>query len=113
MTIKYLEAVLKRGGEEAQMLRSRLLARMHDVSEFMKSLKQRYTIWYNQNHDRYWTLWSERFKSTLVEDRGAALLFTAAYIDLNPVRAGMVESHGRRRRVAGGGGIAVPGALVL
>ncbi len=91
MTIKYLEAALRRGGEEAQMWRRRLLARMHDVSEFMKSFKERYTIWYNQNHHRYGTLWSERFKSTLVEGREAAMRSTAAYIDLNPVRAGIVE----------------------
>ncbi len=91
MTIRYLKAVLKKGGEEAAMWRRRLLARMYDVSEFMKTLKQRYTIWYNQNHDRYGTLWSERFKSTVVEGREPALRITAAYIDLNPVRAGIVE----------------------
>ena len=91
MTIRYLETVLKRGGREAVMWRRRLLARMHDVSEFMKTLKQRYSIWYNKNHDRYGTLWTERFKSLLVEDREAALRITAAYIDLNPVRAGLVE----------------------
>ncbi len=89
MTVKYLAAALKRGGEEAKMWRRRLLARMHDVSEFMKTLKQRYTIWYNQTHDRYGTLWAERFKSTIVEGREAALRVTAAYIDLNPVRAGI------------------------
>ncbi len=91
MTVKYLAAVLQRGGEEAKMWRRRLLARMHDVSEFMKTLKQRYTIWYNQSHERYGTLWAERFKSTIVEGREAALRVTAAYIDLNPVRAGIVE----------------------
>ena len=91
MTIRYFRAVLKKGGREATMWRRRLLARMHDLSEFMKTLKQRYTIWYNQNHDRYGTLWSERFKSTVVEGTEAALRVTAAYIDLNPVRAGIVE----------------------
>ncbi len=91
MTVKYLRAVLKRKGREAALWRRRLLARMHDVSEFMKTLKQRYTIWYNHSHDRYGTLWAERFKSTIVEGREAALRVTAAYIDLNPVRAGIVE----------------------
>ncbi len=91
MTVKYLAGALKRGGEEAKLLRRRLLARMHDVSEFMKTLKQRYTIWYNQTHARYGTLWAERFKSTVVEGKEAALRVTAAYIDLNPVRAGIVE----------------------
>ncbi len=91
MTVRYLEAALTKGGREARLWRKRLTARMHDVSEFMKTLKQRYTIWYNHNHERYGTLWSERFKSTLVEGREAALRVTAAYIDLNPVRAGIVE----------------------
>ena len=41
---------------------------MHDLSEFMKTLKQRFSIWYNRNHDkRLGTLWTERFKSVLVE----------------------------------------------
>ena len=91
MTVKYLRAILKQGGEEAVLWRKRLLARMHDVSEFMKTLKQRFTIWFNHTHDRYGTLWAERFKSTVVEGREAALRVTAAYIDLNPVRAGIVE----------------------
>ncbi|MEZ5323983.1 MAG: hypothetical protein R3F19_02840 [Verrucomicrobiales bacterium] len=34
------------------------------------------------------TLWEERFRSVLLED-GWAVWFCAAYIDLNPVRAGL------------------------
>ncbi len=109
MTVKYLAAALKGGGGEAKMLRGRLLARMHDISEFMKTLKQRYTIWYNQTHDRYGTLWAERFKSTIVEGREAALRVTAAYIDLNPVRAGIVEDPKNYRW--SGYGEAVGGSL--
>lgn len=37
------------------------------------------------------TLWAERFKSVLVEGFGNALETVAAYIDLNPVWAGIVE----------------------
>ena len=66
-------------------------ARMWDVSPFMKMLKQRFTQWYNGRRGRKGTLWEERFKSVLVEGRGQALAAMAAYIDLNPVRAGMVE----------------------
>ena len=77
--------------EEAQELRERFLERMHDVSQFMKTLKQRFSIWYNRTHDRVGTLWSERFKSTLVEGHEAALRVTSAYIDLNPVRAKVVD----------------------
>ncbi|MFO8026100.1 MAG: transposase, partial [Opitutales bacterium] len=59
---------------------------------FMKTLKQRFSIWYNRNHgDRRGTLWMDRFKSVLVEGKGNPLQTMAAYIDLNPVRAGLVE----------------------
>lgn len=86
-----MEAQLKEGGEAAEAIRVRLLARMSDVSEFMKSVKQRFSVWYNRSHERYGTLWAERFKSVLVEGKGNPLQTMAAYIDLNPVRAGLVE----------------------
>jgi len=86
-----LSAALARGDAEAQRLRKALTQRMGDVSEFMKTLKQRFSIWYNQTHDRFGTLWAERFKSLLVEDDRYALSTVAAYIDLNPVRAKLVD----------------------
>ncbi len=70
--------------------KARYLARMHDVSEFAKTLKQRYSISYNRRHDRKGTLWEERFHSVLAEDTPAVLQEVAAYIDLNPVRARIV-----------------------
>ena len=73
-----IEAVLTQGGPEAENLRKALLRRMNDVSEFMKTLKQRFTIWYNLTHDRFGTLWAERFKSVLVEDDSFALSTVAA-----------------------------------
>lgn len=95
---KYQEAtaeemfqILKSGGEEAEAIRCKLLARMGDVSEFMKAVKQRFSVWYNRSHQRYGTLWAERFKSVLVEGQGNPLQTMAAYIDLNAVRAGLVE----------------------
>ena len=30
---------------------------MHDLSEFMKSLLQRFTRWFNRTHQRTGTLW--------------------------------------------------------
>lgn len=95
---KYQEATaeemfkaLQLGGEDAEAIRRKLLARMGDVSEFMKAVKQRFSVWYNRSHQRYGTLWAERFKSVLVEGEGNPLQTMAAYIDLNPVRAGLVE----------------------
>ena len=84
-----LEEQLARGGVEAESVRQKLLRRMHDISEFMKTLKQRFSIWYNQTHDRFGTLWAERYKCVLVQGEGFPLLVTSLYIDLNPVRAGI------------------------
>ena len=86
-----IENVLSAGGPDAERLRAALHKRMGDVSEFMKTLKQRFSVWFNRTHKRYGTLWSERFKSVLVEACPRALATVAAYIDLNPVRAGLVQ----------------------
>ena len=71
--------------------REKLLARMFDVSVFMRELKQRFTQWYNKKHQRKGPLWDDRFKSVLLENDETVLLTMAAYIDLNPVRAGLVN----------------------
>ena len=73
----------------AEALRAKFFARMWDLSAFMKVLKQRFSQWFNRVHARRGTLWEDRFKSVLVES-GHAARVTAAYIDLNPVRAGIV-----------------------
>ena len=67
----------------------KLRARMGDLSEFMKTLKQRVSQWYNSNYSHEGTLWSGRFKSVLVED-GRYLHNLIAYIHGNPIRAGIV-----------------------
>ncbi len=56
----------------------------------MKELKQTFTRFYNRRHDRRGYFWGDRFKSLIVED-GETLINCLAYIDLNPVRAGIVE----------------------
>jgi putative transposase len=77
-------------------IRGRYTRRMHDLSEFMKSLLERFTKWFNRTHSRSGTLWEDRYKSVIVED-GAAARMMAAYIDLNPVRAGMVSDPSEYR----------------
>ena len=94
----WLRVAREDGGDEAaEKLKSRYTRRMNDLSEFVKTLKQKYTQWHNKRHDREGTLWSQRFKSVLLEPGRAregqwnnALLTMAAYIDLNAVRAGIV-----------------------
>ncbi len=80
----------QRAARRMEEIRSRYTRRMHDLSEFMKSLLERFTKWFNRMHSRTGTLWEERFKSVIVES-GTAARTMAAYIDLNPVRAGMVK----------------------
>jgi len=89
--IEVVREQLKNGGPDADKWRKQQLALMGDVSQFMKLLKQRFSIWFNRTHNRHGTLWSERFKSVLVEGNGNVLSTMAAYIDLNPVRAGLVD----------------------
>jgi REP element-mobilizing transposase RayT len=76
--------------QRAEELRERFFSTMWDVSYFMRALKQRFSQWYNGVHDRKGTLWEERFRSVLVEP-DVALQVVACYIDLNPVRAGLVD----------------------
>jgi len=65
--------------------------RRGDLSLFLKELKMRVTFHMNKRLHRTGTLWEGRYKSVLVEDCERALLTVSAYIDLNPVRAGIVS----------------------
>ncbi|MEY4978345.1 MAG: hypothetical protein RLZZ352_615 [Pseudomonadota bacterium] len=59
------------------------------VPQMMQALGRRYVRYFNDTHQRSGTLWEGRYKSTLVQTE-AYLLACMAYIDLNPVRAGLV-----------------------
>ena len=74
----------------AEALRERFLRRMWSLSVFMKALKQEFTVWWNKRQGKEGNLWQDKFKSVLVEE-GHAARVVAGYIDLNPVRAGMVK----------------------
>jgi REP element-mobilizing transposase RayT len=89
--LEVVQAELALNGPEALEWRRRQLGLMGDVSQFMKLLKQRFSIWYNRSHQRFGTLWAERFKSVLVEAWKRVLQTMAAYIELNCVRAGLVR----------------------
>jgi putative transposase len=78
------------GVEQSKRLLDSYLLQMNDLSIFMKRLKGGFAQQYNRRHKRHGTLWSERFKSVLLEG-GPAVTAIAAYIDLNPVRAGLCE----------------------
>ncbi len=61
-----------------------------NLSEFLREIKQRFSHYYNRLHNRRGYFWADRFKSVIVED-GETLINCLAYIDLNPVRAQLVE----------------------
>jgi len=60
------------------------------VSQMMQSLGRQYVRYFNHSYLRTGTLWEGRFKSCLVQQE-THLLEVYRYIELNPVRAGMVE----------------------
>lgn len=64
--------------------------RVDSASLMMKHLGQRYVQYINRTYGRSGTLWEGRFKSCLVQDH-AYVLTCYRYIELNPVRAGMVS----------------------
>ena len=66
------------------------------LSEYVKEIKQGFSRFYNKLHHRKGFFWSERFKSVIV-DNGETLINCLAYIDLNPIRAGMVKKPERYR----------------
>ncbi len=84
------------GHSRVAQIHKRYTYRMNDLSEFMKGLLIRFTRWFNRKHSRKGTLWEERFKSVIVES-GLATRTMSAYIDLNPVRAGIVDDPARYR----------------
>jgi putative transposase len=61
-----------------------------DLSQYVKEIKQTFSRFYNRLHNRKGFFWSERFKSVIV-DNGDTLINCLAYIDLNPVRAGLLK----------------------
>ena len=88
---------------------AKLAARMRDISCFVKDFEQRFTRWYNASRPRprRGGLWAGRFQSVLL-DKDTALWDCLTYVEMNPVRAGLVKSPGDYRfstwgRMVGGG----------
>lgn len=66
-----------------------LREKLSSLSEYVREIKVRFTRFYNKRHGRRGYFWGDRFKSVVVEN-GETLINCLAYIDLNPVRAGLV-----------------------
>ena len=73
--------------------KARLRERMNDISCFMSTFKQAVAQDYNARHHHSGSIWGgSRFKSVYLQGSLAVQLSVAAYIHLNPVRAGIVAS---------------------
>lgn len=59
------------------------------LPKLMQAVGRSYVRWFNDRHGRSGTLWEGRYRSTLIQPE-RYLLACMAYIDLNPVRAGLV-----------------------
>jgi hypothetical protein len=67
-----------------------LRLKLSSLSEFMREIKVNFARFYNRRHHRRGYFWGDRFNSVIVEN-GETLINCLAYIDLNPLRAGLVE----------------------
>ena len=100
---KHLAALRESGKDsEAEEFKAKYTYRMYDLSEFMKTVQQRFSTGFNHRHGRTGTLWEGRFRSLLTQPDASnwsassggqisAIAAVAAYIDLNAVRARIVD----------------------
>lgn len=81
---------------EFRRYRRSFLRRMWNAGEFMKTLKQHYTMSYNGRRNRHGTMWESRYR-VRVKDPGEAgtMLAESGYVDANPVNAGIVDCPDR------------------
>ena len=70
--------------------------RPEDVPRLIISLGRRYVQYINKTYRRTGTLWDSRYKSSLVQE-DTYLMLCQRYIELNPVRAAMVEDPAHYR----------------
>ena len=65
--------------------------RESSISAMMQQLGRKYVCYFNKEHGRTGSLWEGRFRSSVI--RSDRYLFACyRYIELNPVRAGLVQS---------------------
>ena len=73
-----------------------LRLKLASLSEFVRDIKVTFARYYNRRYNRRGYFWGDRFKSVIV-DRGETLVNCLAYIDLNPLRAGIVKQPEKYR----------------
>ena len=71
--------------------KERYFRRMYNISQFMKTFKERVTKMFNEDYGHKGALWQGRFYSGLVENISQVLSIVAAYIDYNPVKDNIIS----------------------
>lgn len=66
------------------------------TAKLMQAVGRRYVQYINRSYKRTGSLWEGRYKSSLIEAE-TYLLTCMRYVELNPVRAGMVQDPGQYR----------------
>ena len=102
---KYLEALKEASEKYECLVHAYVLMTNHihllvtpmtksSVSLMMQAIGRKYVRYVNGTYQRSGTLWEGRYRSALVESE-QYLLTCSRYIELNPVRAGMVKAPGQ------------------
>jgi len=103
----YLEKLLKASKEHECQIHAYVLMTNHvhllvtptkidGLSKMMQMLGRYYVQYFNYNYQRTGTLWEGRYKACLISSE-QYLLTCMRYIELNPLRARMVEEPGQYR----------------
>jgi len=80
-------------GDQAQLPVDRMdevKKRLCSLAGYVKDIKQNFARYYNKRYNRQGFFWGGRFKSMIVQE-GSTLVNLLAYVDLNPIRAGIVK----------------------
>ena len=80
------------GGASVDREKERYCRRMYNLSQFVKTLKERVSMWYNATYGHAGALWQGRFYSGVVEKKAAVKAVVSAYVGYNPVKAGRVAA---------------------
>ena len=73
--------------DEVEAEKDRLCRRMYNVSQFMKTLKQRISEHFNRDRGHSGQLWQGRFYSGVVDRDALARTYLTAYVDWNAPKA--------------------------
>jgi putative transposase len=66
------------------------------LSKIMQGISQSYSIYFNKRYHKTGHLWQERFKSMVI-NKDQYLLNCLNYIEMNPIRAGIIKDAHRYR----------------